>query len=88
MNSSSSTFEAIIDMVKPNGSAAHEHEASDLAVSGQPTDQNGSAVTQGTTTITMREGPVIEEPTTITLSGNEISVYFDPAKIDNHFGNQ
>ncbi|MEZ5368775.1 hypothetical protein [Candidatus Nitrosocosmicus sp. SS] len=36
----------------------------------------------------MREGPVDDEPTTITLSENDISVYFDPTEIDNHFGNQ
>lgn len=88
IDSSSPTFEAVIDMVKPNGSAAHEHEVSDLAVSGQSVNQNGSTVIEGTTTITMREGPVTEEPTTITLDENTISVYFDPAKIDDHFGNQ
>jgi hypothetical protein len=88
LESSSPTFEAVIDMVKPNGSAAHEHEVSDLAVSGQPSNQTGSTVIEGTTTITMREGPVTDEPTTITLSEKDISVYFDPAKIDDHFGNQ
>jgi hypothetical protein len=36
----------------------------------------------------MREGPVTDEPTTIKLDENTISVYFDPAKIDDHFGNQ
>jgi hypothetical protein len=75
-------------MVKPNGSAAHEHEVNNLAVSGQPTNQNSSTVIEGTTTITMRDGPVSDEPTTITLTEKDISVYFDPAKINNHFGNQ
>lgn len=88
IDSESPTFEAVISMVKPNGSAAHEHEVSDLAVSGQPSNENGSTIIEGTTTITMREGPVTEEPTTITLNETTISVYFDPEKIDDHFGNQ
>lgn len=75
-------------MVKPNGSAAHEHEVSNLVVSGQPTTQNNSTVIEGTTIITMRDAPVPDEPTTITLTEKDISVYFDPAKINNHFGNQ
>ncbi|MDQ4073555.1 MAG: hypothetical protein M3162_04535 [Thermoproteota archaeon] len=88
IDSPSPTFEAVIDMVKPNGSAAHDHQVSNLVVSGQPNNQNGSTVIDGTTTITMRDGPVTDEPTTITLTGKEISVFFDPAKINNHFGNQ
>jgi hypothetical protein len=89
IDSSSPTFEAVIDMAKPNGSAAHHHEVNSLSVTGRPDSQNNSTTTiQGTTTITMKDGPVANEPTTITLDGNQISLYFDPAKIDNHFGNQ
>lgn len=88
IDSSSPTFDATIDMAKPNGSAAHDHTVNDLAVSGEPSNQSNSTTIKGTTTITMREGPVTDEPTTITVNGNQISVYFDPAKIDDHFGNQ
>lgn len=88
VDSSSPTFDATIDMAKPDGSASHDHTVNNLAVSGQPSSQNNSTTIEGTTTITMREGPVTDEPTTISLSGNQISVYFDPAKIDDHFGNQ
>jgi hypothetical protein len=88
VDSSLPTFKATIDMVRPDGSAAHEHEVSNLVVSAEPTNQNNSTVIEGITTITMREGPVADEPTTITLSGKDITVYFDPVKIDDHFGNQ
>lgn len=89
INSPSPTFEAIIDMAKPNGSAAHHHEVNNLVISEQPSSQNnGTTTIEGITTITMKDGPVSNEPTTITLSGNQISVYFDPAKLNNHFGNQ
>ncbi|HET6590699.1 MAG TPA: hypothetical protein VFG45_11110 [Candidatus Nitrosocosmicus sp.] len=88
VDSSSPTFDATIDMAKPDESAAHDHTVNNLAVSGQPSTQSNSTTIEGTTTITMREGPVTDEPTTIALNGNQISVYFDPAKIDDHFGNQ
>lgn len=81
-------FDAVINMVKPDGSEAHKHEVSDLAISYAPINRNNSTIIDGTATITMREGPVTDEPTTITLSGKNISVYFNPTKIDNHFGNQ
>jgi hypothetical protein len=36
----------------------------------------------------MREGPITEVPTTITLLGDTgVSILFDPAKTNNHFGN-
>ena len=67
-------------MSKPNRSAAQEHEVSDLIVSGQLTNQNNSTVIGGTTTVTMRDGPVVDEPTILTLGEKDISVYFDPVK--------
>lgn len=82
------TFNAIINMVKPDGSEEHEHKVSDLVIPYAPINQANSTIIQGTTTITMNKGFVSEEPTTITLNEKDISVYFDPAKIDNHFGNQ
>jgi hypothetical protein len=36
----------------------------------------------------MRGGPVTDEPTTINLTEESISVFFEPTKIDDHFGNQ
>lgn len=86
--SSSPVFEAVIDMAKPDGSAAHEHEVNNLVVSEYTSSQTGVTTIQGNTTITMKDGPVTDEPTMITLDGNAISLYFDSAKIDNHFGNQ
>ncbi len=75
-------------MVKPDGSEDHEHKVSDLVIPYAPINQANSTIIQGTTTITMNKGFVSEEPATITLNKKDISVYIDPAKIDNHFGNQ
>jgi hypothetical protein len=83
------TFDAVINMTKPNGSEAHQHRVSDLRIPYAPINQTNSTIIQGTTTITMNNGFFVSaEPTTITLSGKNISVYFDPAKVENHFGNQ
>lgn len=83
------TFNAIINMAKPNGSEAHQHLINDLMIPYAPFDQANSTIIKGTTTITMDNGFFVSnEPTTITLSEKNISVYFDPTKIENHFGNQ
>jgi hypothetical protein len=75
-------------MVRPDGSENHEHRVSNLIIPYAPINQTNSTIIKGTTTITMRENIVNDVPTTITLSGKDISIYFDPEKIDNHFGNQ
>ncbi|KAA2283111.1 hypothetical protein [Candidatus Nitrosocosmicus sp. SS] len=83
------TFDAVINMAKPNGSEGHQHTVSDLTIPYAPFNQTNSTVIKGTTTLTMDKGTFVsEEPTTITLGEKNISVYFDPAKIKNHFGNQ
>ena len=88
INSSSPSFTAIIDMAKPNGSAGHEHEISDFELIGSPVIENQTIYLNGTSTITMRDGPVTNEPTVIALSQEEIDIYFDPENINNHFENQ
>jgi hypothetical protein len=41
----------------------------------------------GTSTASMREGPVTNIPTGISIMGDKvISIWFDPSKINNHFG--
>ena len=83
------TFDAVINMAKPNNSEVHQHTVSDLTIPYAPFNQTNSTVIKGTTTLTMNNGTFVsEEPITITLGEKNISVYFDSAKIENHFGNQ
>jgi hypothetical protein len=84
------TFNAVINMVKPDGSEAHEHVVRDLVIPYAPINQANSTIIKGTTTITMNDGGLFysKVPVTITLNEKNISVYFDPAKIGTHFGNQ
>lgn len=88
INSSSPSFTAIIEMAKPNGSAKHEHEVNDFKLIGSPVLENQTIHLNGTSTITMRDGPVTNEPTVIALSQGKIDIYFDPDNINNHFENQ
>jgi hypothetical protein len=88
INSSSPSFTAIIEMAKPNGSAGHEHEVNDFKLIGSPVLENQTIHLNGTSTITMRDGPVTNEPTVIALSQGKIDIYFDPDNINNHFENQ
>ena len=83
-------FDAVINMVKPDGSEAHLHRVSDLVIPYAPLYHSNSTVIIGTTTITMdNDGLYFSKvPTTITLNEKNISVYFDPSKIGTHFGNQ
>lgn len=82
-------FDAVINMVKPDGSEAHEHVVRDLVIPYAPINQANSTIIKGTTTITMGDGLFYSKvPATITLNEKNISVYFDPAKIGTHFGNQ
>jgi hypothetical protein len=42
----------------------------------------------GTATANMREGPVTDIPSSITITGDKvISILLDPSKISNHYGN-
>ena len=88
INSSSPSLTAIIEMAKPNGSAGHEHEINDFKLIGSPVIENQTIHLNGTSTITMRDGPVTNEPTIIALSQEKIDIYFDPEDIKNHFENQ
>ena len=88
INSSSPSLTAIIEMAKPNGSAGHEHEINDFKLVGSPVIENQTIHLNGTSTITMRDGPVTNEPTVIALSQEKIDIYFDPEDIKNHFENQ
>jgi hypothetical protein len=86
------TFDAIINMIKPDGSEAHEHVVGDLIIPYAPINQSNLTLIRGTTTITMNgddDGLFISKvPTTITLNESDISVYFDPSKIGTQIGNQ
>jgi len=78
-------------MVKVDGTANHTHSIYDFKLAGQPTIDNtlNSTLYNGTSTVTMREGPVNNVPTQINILGDyAISIKLDGSVTDNHFGSQ
>ena len=66
---------------------AHDHEIYDFTLSDISMPNNSTTVYNGTATITMRQGPVPNVPISIkTMDDNAVSIWADPTKINNHFG--
>jgi hypothetical protein len=82
-------FDAMLHMVMLNGSAMHDHEISDFTQTGDATfdSSTNSTTITGTATITLREGPIPNVPTTIEIAQDKvIAISPDPAAVENHFG--
>lgn len=74
-------------MVMLDGSAAHSHEVYNFTQEGDSVTSGNVTTITGTATVTMREGPVEDVATEITISqGSVVAISFDPAQIENHFG--
>jgi hypothetical protein len=81
------TFHSKFNMVMINGSAMHDHEIYDFTLADISKTNNSTIVYNGTATITMRQGPVPDVPISIeTMDNNTISIWADPTKLNNHFG--
>jgi len=75
-------------MIKLNGTSKHTHDISDFKIIGTPQISSNTTTINGTSTVTMKEGPVTNVPTSIKLLDNSvITIWFDPTKVENHFGN-
>ena len=82
------SFEAIFNMIMTNGSAMHKHSIYDFILTEMTMPDNKTSVFNGTATITMKNVPVQSVPISIKiLGGNLISIWADPTKLNNHFGN-
>jgi hypothetical protein len=85
----SPTFNSTFYMIKTDGTNKHKHSIYDFKLNADPVvnTSNNSTVLNGTSTVTMEEGPVNDVPTQITLLGNSvISILVEPTKVNNHFG--
>jgi hypothetical protein len=83
------TFNTTFYMIKTDGTSEHMHSISDFKLSGDPiiNSKNNSTELNGTSTVTMKGGPVKNIPTQITLLGNNaISILIEPTKVNSHFG--
>lgn len=89
LTSQSPEFNASFYMAKPDGNSSHSHDIYDskLKELSGSAPNNNSTILNGTTTVTMREGPMVDVPTNITLLGNiVIKIWLDPKIVNNHFG--
>jgi len=91
-NNSKTTTSPILNatfyMIKLDGTSSHTHTVSDFKITGTPQTSGNSTSINGTSTVSMKEGPVKEVPTTIKIFDKSvISIGFDPSKVKDHFGN-
>jgi hypothetical protein len=87
-NLPTATFNSVFNMVMLNGSALHRHQISNFTLTGTSMPDKTTIVYNGTATISMKEGPVNGVPISIrTLNDNVVSIWAEPAKTMNHFGN-
>ena len=89
LSSEAPTFNASFYMVKTDGNSSHSHDIYDLVlitpIIGSTT--SNSTHINGTTTVTMKDGPITNVPTNITILGDSaISIWINPSKVNNHFG--
>ncbi len=86
-NLSDSGFHATFSMVMKNGTAYHIHQISNATIEDVRMDGNNT-IMQGSVTVTMRDGPVSNVPTTWTINNNNtLAITMDPSKVNDHFGN-
>jgi hypothetical protein len=87
-NLPNATFHSKFNMVMTNGSAKHDHEIYNFELTNISNPDNSTSVFNGTATITMRQGPVDNVPVSIKrIDTDVLSIWADPTKINNHFGN-
>lgn len=80
-------FNANLRMIMLNGSGAHTHVITNFILSNVSSNENGTTTFTGNSTISMREAPISDVPTTIKVSGEIVSIFPDPSKVNLHFGN-
>lgn len=83
-----SPFDAQMEMIRLNGTAGHTHTITNFVLANMSQSNNMTKVFNGTSTASMREGPVTDIPTTIRIMGDKvISIWLEPSKIESHYGN-
>ena len=79
-------FDASFTMVLLNGSAKHSHHISNFSLT-NVNDENDTLSYTGLATVTLRAGPMKDVPVEIKVfNNNAISIWFDPTKVNSHFG--
>jgi hypothetical protein len=81
INTADPTFNSTFYMIKTDGTAPHKHTISNFKMSGKPLVANNSTTFNGTSTVTMKDGPVKDVPTSIRFEDeSSVSIWLDPIK--------
>jgi hypothetical protein len=87
INTNSSSFNAAIEMIRPDGTGRHTHTVTDFTLLNSSQSDTNSTFYNGTSTVSLAKGPALDIPTSITLSNKSmISIWLDPESVDHHFG--
>ena len=84
---STAVFNANLRMIMLNGSEAHTHVITNFRLSNISSNENRTTTYIGNSTISMPEAAFEDVPTTIKVSGEIISIYPEPSKVNEHYGN-
>lgn len=79
-------FSSNLRMIMLNGSAPHTHIITNFRLTDVISNENGTTTYTGASTVSMPEGPIVDVPTTIKVSGELVSIHPDPSAVHNHFG--
>ena len=85
-NLAAAIFNANLRMIRLNGSGAHTHVITNFVLSNVSSNENGTMTYSGNSTISMPQGPIVDVSTIIKVSGEIISIFPDPSKVNDHFG--
>jgi hypothetical protein len=86
-NQNSNVFNATIEMIKPDGTGRHTNSLTNFTILNISYPNNNTIMYNGVSTVTMNERPILNVPTTLLLSNNNvISIMFDPNSVQHHFG--
>ncbi len=85
---SANLFTASFRMIMTNGSAMHTHTIADFLLKNKSMPNKSTIVFNGTASASLKEGIVPDVPTSIKVMNDRvISIWLDPAKVNNHYGN-
>ena len=85
-SAAAAVFNANLRMIMLNGSGAHSHVITNFRLSDVSSDENGTMTYTGSSTIRLREAPIVDVPTVIKISGEIVSIFPDPSNVNDHFG--
>jgi hypothetical protein len=86
-NNNSTVFDASFEMTKTDGTSKHTHTLTNFVLANTSIPNKNIVVFNGTSTISMKEGPIVDIPTSIQIINNTlVKIWLDPLKLDHHFG--